>query len=61
MDEVDDTSCEVCRFAAVHSDNDGLRFCRRQCPAETGSNGHAKWPIVSMNDWCGDFEEAMDG
>lgn len=57
----EEIGCSICRFSSLHPDNDSMMLCRRQCPAETASNGVAKWPIVKADDWCGDFEERIDG
>jgi hypothetical protein len=53
-------NCDNCRFADLHPDNDRLLHCRRKCPSQLSNAFHAVWPVVKTDDWCGDFEEAID-
>jgi hypothetical protein len=54
-------NCDLCRFSDLHPDADHLLVCRRKCPIQTNNVHHAIWPIVKLTDWCGDFEEMIDG
>lgn len=52
--------CEACRFLgrSEHWHTMGLRSgpaCRRSAPI-IGDNGTAEWPLVAIDDWCGDYE-----
>ena len=45
--------CEKCRF--FDANFGGLTGeCRKNSPIL--HNGETRWPMVAMNEWCGDFE-----
>jgi hypothetical protein len=53
--------CSVCAFACPHAFVQGrnLLQCRRHAPgaAQAGElRGFATWPLVEMDEWCGDFQ-----
>jgi len=56
-----DRICGKCRFFEDAEFSDGFGECHRHAPrctgAEPGSNDLAVWPVISSDDWCGEFEE----
>ena len=60
-----DHNCKWCRFwdheAAYRAQAGETReSCRRHAPTAT-TQGVTKYPITRGDDWCGDFERAMQG
>jgi hypothetical protein len=54
-------TCAACDFSAPYEDNDKLLRCKRRAPSLMGGNQHAIFPIVSPDNWCGDFREELNG
>lgn len=60
--------CNNCRYFCPDEEDDPTvdsGECRRRSPVFCSSSdmmGLGAWPVVLMNDWCGDFEakEAQD-
>ena len=55
-------TCDLCRFFEPHRTVDGkglytLGDCRRHPPriAPDGVDGTTSWPLVSIDDWCGEW------
>lgn len=53
--------CETCRFLgrSDHWHSMGLHSgpaCHLKAPI-TGTKGTAEWPMVELDDWCGEYEE----
>lgn len=49
--------CANCRWAERPEDE---TTCHRHAPVATGgmmSEPRTMWPVVGLNDWCGDFEQ----
>lgn len=64
-------TCENCRFYAAQGEESTQGDCRRYAPhpsnvrvRDIGERGaprfDAWWPVMSHDDWCGEFE-AIDG
>ncbi|AYD04237.1 hypothetical protein [Neorhizobium sp. NCHU2750] len=57
-----DTSCKSCSFYEDHVVNAGSApadagLCRFNPPvSQPEVNSRGLWPVVSANDWCGQFE-----
>jgi hypothetical protein len=45
--------CSTCRFFQAEQSQ-----CRRYAPQPTADKKNAHWPIVSANDWCGEYQPA---
>lgn len=45
--------CSTCRFFLAEQSQ-----CRRYAPQPTADAKNAHWPIVSANDWCGEYQPA---
>lgn len=58
------TTCEFCRYSLPVPDGSGRLICRRHPPtpvynpqaAATDEYTPAKWPVVALNWWCGEFK-----
>lgn len=53
-------SCADCEFGEMTESSDHLLFCRRKAPVSANAAGHAIFPIVHEDEWCGDFREELD-
>lgn len=52
-------ACSECEFSEMHEQNDTLFYCRRRAPAILkGDRG--VWPVVSADEWCGEYRKAKD-
>lgn len=60
-------SCEHCRFYDTSDQmNDANGICRRRSPVivsvdDFRNSTCGEFPVVAIDDWCGDFEEEPDG
>jgi hypothetical protein len=43
--------CNTCRFFQASQAQ-----CRRYAPQPTADAKNAHWPVVSANDWCGEYQ-----
>ncbi len=54
-------TCESCRFSLFPNDD---MECHRNAPNSVIAGNFAYhsawWPIVSFNDWCGEFQYSHD-
>lgn len=46
-------TCQTCHFSIV--DNQANRICRRLPPSPAPDGGNGIWPVVSRDDWCGEW------
>ena len=60
-------TCAACRYFEVFEDG-VVGHCRRYPPPEAGGMDidtldyiESRWPIVSNEDWCGEWTEAGEG
>lgn len=57
-----DTSCKACSFYEDHVVNAGAApvdagLCRFNPPVtQPAADARGFWPVVSANDWCGQFD-----
>ena len=51
--------CKTCRYAHdVPSMVGKAVFCRRHSP-HSGHLNQGEWPLIGIDDWCGDHEEEI--
>jgi hypothetical protein len=43
--------CNTCRFFQTDKTQ-----CRRYAPQPTADAKNAHWPVVAVNDWCGEYQ-----
>ena len=46
--------CQTCSFFNAEQPQ-----CRRYAPQPDDTAGTAKWPTVSADDWCGEYQGAQ--
>lgn len=59
--------CLNCRWRGENGEHDSEPVirgptCRRRAPVATGgmmSASRTMWPVVQIDDWCGDFEHQI--
>ena len=62
-------ACEACQWwVRIALEQRGRTYsrtnngwCKHSPPTATGERGKGKWPIVSANEWCGQWQEKPDG
>ena len=62
-------TCETCRWLGPIGEHDSSPAvtgptCRRRAPVATGgmmSASRTMWPVVSLNDWCGEHAKKEPG
>lgn len=45
--------CEHCVYFEQQDENTG--FCRRHAPTPSPTDDPDYWPLVLVNDWCGEY------
>jgi hypothetical protein len=58
---VDREACNACQFATNRTklpDGGVVLSCHRRCPTPAGPDRLGMWPVVTPEEWCGDFERS---